>query len=382
MAIRHQERELMPAILDRLLAAGKTHDDIASGTHISSRRLTEIASGVEPTLYELKILAKFADIRLSDLVNDRLEADQVRVLLRRTPRPRAVEVDPAESFVRKIIKIARFLPTDYSSPEWAWASSEHRTRDDAERDAEAFRSAFFGSNPVDPLVDLPRRAVEDAGVLLFVSSNRELDGLSCVVNHRRFVMLAPRFAPRMLYTLAHEIGHHAAHLALDQDFVTSDENPENAALRHEDAAGERYANAFASALLLPRAGVGIALDRIRKQLKTQRTELGDIEILYLAHVFGTSFQVAARRCEDLRLIQKGTGWALYENLCQNYGNPEKRAKEAGLPPRPPITFPPAPPMVIEAILHDVRRGELSVGKASELLEIGVADVHKLNTMLT
>jgi len=382
MAIRHQERELMPAILDRLLAAGKTQDDIASGTHISSRRLTEIASGSEPTLYELKILAKFADIRLSDLINDRLETDQVRVLLRRTPRQRVAEADPAESFVRKIIKIGRFLPTDYSSPEWAWATSEHRTRGDAERDAEAFRSVFFGSNPVDPLVDLPRRAVEDAGVLLFVSSNRELDGLSCVVNHRRFVMLAPRFGPRMLYTLAHEIGHHAAHLSLDEDFVTSDQNPENAALRHEDAASERYANAFASALLLPRVGVGIALDRIRKQLNSQRTELGDIEILYLAHVFGTSFEAAARRCEDLRLIQKGSGWALYENLCQKYGNPEKRAKEAGLPRRPPITFPPAPPMVVEAILHDIRRGELSVGKASELLEIGVTDVHKLNAMLT
>src|SRR5947209_2496297 len=168
MAIRHQERELMPAILDRLLAAGKTQEDIASGTHISSQRLREIASGSEPTLYELKILAKFADVRLSDLVNDRLESDQVRVLLRRTARDRASQVDPAEPFVRKIIKIGRFLPADYNSPEWNWASTAHRTRADAEADAEAFRSAFFGSNPVDPILDLPRRAVEDAGILLFV----------------------------------------------------------------------------------------------------------------------------------------------------------------------------------------------------------------------
>lgn len=372
----------MPAILDRLLEAGKTHDAIASATHISSERLREIASGSEPTLYELKVLAKFADIRLSDLINDKLETDQVRVLLRRTLGRRGVEADPSEPFIRKIIKVARFLPADYRSPEWTWPSSEHRTRADAELDAEAFRSAFFGSNPVDPILDLPRRAVEDAGILLFISSNRELDGLSCVVNRRRFVMLSPRYGPRMLYTLAHEIGHHAAHLSLDEDFVTSDENPENAALRHEEAAGERYADAFASALLLPRAGVGIALDRIRKQLNTQRKELGDIEILYLAQVFGTSFQVAARRCEDLRLMQKGSGWALYENLCQNYGNPEKRAREVGLPRRPQITFPPAPPMVVEAVLHAIRDGELSIGKASELLEIAVADIHKLNTMLT
>jgi Zn-dependent peptidase ImmA (M78 family) len=333
-------------------------------------------------LYELKVLAKAADVRLSDLVNDRIESDQVRVLLRRTPRQRANQVDPAESFIRKIIRISRFLPDDDTSPAWQWASSEHRTQADAEADAEAFRSAYFGSNPVDPLIDLPRRAVEDAGVLLFLSSNRELDGLSCVLNRHRFVMLAPRYGARMLYTLAHEIGHHAAHLSLDEDFVTADENPEDTALLHEDAAGERYANAFASALLLPRAGVGIALDRIRKQLNTQRKELGDIEILYLAHVFGTSFQVAARRCENLRLMPKGAGWALYESLCKDYGNPEKRAKEAGLPARPQITFPPAPPIVIERMLHGVRDGELSIGKASELLEIAVADLHKLNAMLT
>src|SRR6185436_4947142 len=127
MAIRHQERELMPAILDRLLAAGKTQEDIASATHISSQRLREIASGSEPTLYELKVLAKVADVRLSDLVNDKLENDQVRVLLRRTPRNRANQLDPAEAFIRKVIKLSRFLPDDYKSPEWPWASSEHRT---------------------------------------------------------------------------------------------------------------------------------------------------------------------------------------------------------------------------------------------------------------
>src|SRR5436309_2703138 len=162
MAIRHQERELMPAILDRLLAAGKTQEDIASATHISSQRLHDIAGGSEPTLYELKVLAKVANVRLSDLVNDKLESDQVRVLLRRTPRHHANQADPAEPFIRKIIKINRFLPDDYRSPDWPWASSEHRTRADAEADAGAFRSAFFGSNPVDPLLDLPRRAVEDA----------------------------------------------------------------------------------------------------------------------------------------------------------------------------------------------------------------------------
>lgn len=370
----------MPAIIERLLAAGKTHADIASHTQIPSDRLSAIADGSEPTLYELKVLAKYADLRLSDLVSDRVDSDQVRVLLRRTPRQHA-ESNPAESYIRKIMKVSRFLPSGHVSERWDWATSQRRTRADAEQDAEAFRKQFFDGNPVDPMNDLPRIAVEDAGLLLFVSANRELDGLSCVVSRRRFVLLAPRFAPRMLYTLAHEIGHHAAHLSLEEDFVVPDQDPETVALRHEGSAAEKYANAFASALLLPRAGVGIALSSIRTQLKTQRTELGDIEILYLAHVFGTSFQVAARRCEDLQLIQRGAGWALYDNLRQKHGNPEKRAREVGMPPRAEITFPPAPPLVIESMLHAVRRDELSVGKAADLLEIPVADIHTLNTLL-
>lgn len=370
----------MPAIIERLLAAGKTHADIASHTQISSERLSAIAEGSEPTLYELKVLAKYADLRLSDLVSDKLDSDQVRVLLRRTPRQHA-ETNPAESYVRKIMKMSRFLPSGHTSERWDWATSQRRSRADAEQDAEAFRKYFFDGNPVDPIIDLPRIAVEEAGILLFVSASRELDGLSCVVNRRRFVILAPRFAPRMLYTLAHEIGHHAAHLSLEEDFVVPDQDPESVALRHEGSAAEKYANAFASALLLPRAGVGIALSSIRSQLKTQRTELGDIEILYVAHVFGTSFQVAARRCEDLQLIQRGAGWALYDNIRQKHGNPERRAREIGIPPRPQITFPPAPPLIIEAILHAVRRSELSVGKAADLLEVSVADVHTLNTLL-
>lgn len=370
----------MPAIIERLLAAGKTHADIASHTQIPSERLSAIGHGSEPTLYELKVLAKYADLRLSDLVSDKLDSDQVRVLLRRTPRQEA-DTHAAESYVRKIMKVSRFLPSAYVSERWDWATSQRRTRADAEQDAEGFRKHFFGGNPVDPLIDLPKIAVEDAGLLLFVSASRDLDGLSCVVNRRRFVLLAPRFAPRMLCTLAHEIGHHAAHLSLDEDFVVPDQDPESVALRHEGSAAEKYANAFASALLLPRAGVGVALSSIRSQLKSQRTELGDIEILYLAHVFGTSFQVAARRCEDLQLIQRGAGWALYDNLRQNHGNPEKRAREIGLPARAAITFPPAPPLVIETMLRAIRRNELSAGKAADLLEIPVADVLTLNTLL-
>src|SRR4051794_2446303 len=114
MAIRHQERELMPAIIQRLLAAGKTQADIASHTQITSERLNAIASGSEPTLYELKVLAKYADLRLSDLVSDRIDADQVRVLRRRTPRQNA-EANPAESFVRKVMKVSRYLPSGYAS---------------------------------------------------------------------------------------------------------------------------------------------------------------------------------------------------------------------------------------------------------------------------
>ena len=67
--------------------------------------------------------------------------------------------------------------------------------------------------------------------------------------------------------------------------------------------------------------------------------VGDIEISYVARIYGTSFNVAARRCEDLGLLPRGGAASLYDELKQKHESPEKRADAAGVPPRTDMDFP-------------------------------------------
>ena len=124
-------------------------------------------------------------------------------------------------------------------------------------------------------------------------------------------------------------------------------------------------HAFASNLLLPKAGVGIALRKIREIHQIHQDAVGDIEILYLGRLFGVSFQVSARRCEDLGLLPSGGALSLYEQIKKEFVNPEKRAEQLGLPPRPEIKFPTLPRQVLEGAIKKVRTGEVSIGRASE-----------------
>src|SRR5205807_1927125 len=134
---------------------------------------------------------------------------------------------------------------------------------------------------------------------LFVVNTAGVDGASAYLDGMPFIFISARFLPRMLFTLAHELGHLAAHHDPSQSFAVIDEEEDDAELRAHGGIEEAYAHAFASALLMPRAGVGIALKKVREVAKSSGNELGDVEILYFARIFGVSFLAAARRCEDL-----------------------------------------------------------------------------------
>ncbi|MGI8568647.1 MAG: ImmA/IrrE family metallo-endopeptidase [Methylocella sp.] len=79
----------------------------------------------------------------------------------------------------------------------------------------------------------------------------------------------------MLFTLAHECGHLVAHHNPTESFAvidetTDEEGPSNPKRTNE----ERYANAFASALLMPRASVGIARKKVREMAKITQDVVG------------------------------------------------------------------------------------------------------------
>jgi hypothetical protein len=105
---------------------------------------------------------------------------------------------------------------------------------------------------------------------------------------------------------------------------------------------EHFADAFASALLIPVRGLGIALREIRKNLSISGGPIGDIELLYLSRIFGVSFLIVAKRCERAELLPKGGAMALYQFLVDKFAGPERRAEQLELPPRPSVQIPTLP----------------------------------------
>jgi len=141
---------------------------------------------------------------------------------------------------------------------------------------------------------------------------------------------------------------------------------------------EFYAHAFASCLLMPQRGIGITLRKIREMQKGAEENLGDLEILLLSRIYGVSFYAAAKRCEDLSLLPKGGAISLNETLKKEYGSAEKRADAANLPPRADVLFPKMPPLLLKAATEKVRAGEISIGKASSILGLAIADLLTAN----
>src|SRR4030095_16854249 len=186
--------------------------------------------------------------------------------------------------------------------------------------------------------------------------------------------VSPRFPPRMLFTLAHEIGHLITHHRANKEFACLDFLNTTGRIKRSSKKTESFADGFASCLRLPRAGVGIALKKVWELGKSTSSAIGDVEILYLSRIFGVSFQAAAVRCEDLSLLPRGGAISIYEELVKNHGSPEKRAEEIKLPPRPKIEFPTVPRHLLDAAIRKIQAGEMSVGRASAALNLSIADI--------
>jgi Zn-dependent peptidase ImmA (M78 family) len=252
------------------------------------------------------------------------------------------------------------------------------TIENAELNATTYRVLFFDNDQLSPFVELPRVVSEQMGVLLFVVRSADMDGASAFLNGIPFAFVSERFPPRMLFTLAHEVGHLIVHHKPDGDSAIVDEDIE-APARRDQAEIENYANTFASALLMPRQAVAVALRTIRRVARATDDAVGDIEINYLARIFGVSFWAAARRCEDLELLPRGGAFALNEQLAKKHGSAERRADELGLPPRPEVRFPVVPPSLLRSAVVSINAGEISIGRASGILGVSVAELFKANS---
>jgi len=355
----------------------KKDSELHRRTEISAERIEELASGVEANLEELRAVADFFRIDMHDLLPPHPRHHSFSFLF----RTGGDEVDAVTSSAlsRRIGYSMDLLGAPESRYAW-WSNKFSRgslSYEDAETNAETFRRLFLGDDQVSPILGLANLAAEALGIFLFLVRTPRFEGASAYVEGLPFIFLAERFAPRMLFTLAHEIAHLLAHHDPHEGFAVVDFQTEKRPQAAKSEA-EFYAHAFASSLLMPRQGIGITLRKIRELEDKPNKQLGDLELLLLARIYGVSFYCAAKRCEDLELLPRGGAASLDESLRKEYGSAEKRADAANLPFRPEIQFPRMPSPLLKAAIDKVRSGQLSVGRASSILGLSIADLLAAN----
>jgi len=373
----------MSALQSLLTEAGnkKKIVKLSQTTEISRERVHQLSEGAEPNLEELRILSDFFRIDLRDLLPPHPRHLALKLLFRSGGK--VVDDVTSLALSRRIGYSMELLGgRKYPRPWWLQEfRRDSQKYGDAEANAEVFRKVFFGNDQVSPLFSLPDLAPEALGILVFIVRTNRFEGASAYIEDLPFIFLAESFPPRMLFTLAHEIGHLTAHHDPDKWSAIIDVQTETRPSATKNQA-EFYAHAFASCLLMPREGIAITLRKIREMQQKANKELGDLELLLLSRIYGVSFYAAAKRCEDLGLLPTGGAASLNESISKQYGSPEKRAEAAGLPPRPKSEFPTMPIPLLKAALEKVRSGQISVGKASSILGLSIADLLAANAPRT
>lgn len=343
-------------------------------------RLEEIAKGGDFSLHELRVLSKRLHIPISHFIEGPPKDSEIEILFRKTLQRDVAKDRPIiDSLARELFNVIDLTRNLAESISWIqYLRKAADGSDDPELLAHHFRSLFCEGDQYRPLTDLPMLVSEKIGLNMIVVPNLQAEGASVLYKQQSYIFLAPRkYKPRMLFTLAHELGHFAAeHHAGVGEFAVYDSEKDLSPWKDRGGKKEENANLFASSLLLPAQSVGLVLKSIREKNKISG-ELGDIEISYLARFFGVSFEVAARRCEILGLLPKFGGRTIYEVVCEKYGNPERQAAELGLPEREDIKFLP-PRRLIQVASNRVSKGEISSGKAIETLHVRLSDLFRAN----
>lgn len=239
------------------------------------------------------------------------------------------------------------------------------------------RILFFDGDISSPVQELPSVISNLDGLILSPLKESRFEGISLLRDNYVFVFISPRFIGRMLFTLAHELGHVIAHHSrLDTPILESATSIGNFRKANKS---ERFVDAFASCLLLPDDGVFQFLTAFRKERNIRLdAPVGDIEVLLLARFFGVSFDVAAHRCEDLKILPKGAAFSLSDHLKKHHGSPEKRANELALPPRNNPHFPALSPYIQNELERQVESGELSIGWAADRFGLSLSELMEMH----
>lgn len=314
------EYELNPIELGERLkiareTASMTQDAAAKAAGVARTTLVAIEKGQRAArLEEVQALSRFYGISANSLL--RREAVHVDLVPRFRSLPEAEDagIEQATRLLNDLVKAEVELenilgihkPYNYPAEKTILPGD---VRKQAEHDAFALRSWLgLGEGPVQNLFALIELQL---GLRVFVRNlDSKVSGLFAYDANVGACLLINAKHPKERRTLtgAHELGH----------FVATRRRPEiYQDGKYDNSREERYANAFASAFLMPARTV---MEKF-KEITIGSTHLTRRHVILLASFFGVSRQASVMRLEELGLAKKGT----WDWFMDNGGITDKQA---------------------------------------------------------
>lgn len=223
----------------------------------------------------------------------------------------------------------------------------------------------LGIGDTEPVFDLASLLPSRIDTLVFPIRHSQVASACALFEKRPIIFISSELGIEWLLACARELAQ-----MLTLCSRTSDDSLAHFTLRADTARrgpSEYFAANFAIELLVPTPGFAVALRKVRELLKVRNRAVGDIEMLYLARIFGVTFSAIARKCERAQLLPPGGASTLEKFIADKFGSAEQRANELGLPDRPAVHVPTIPANLLPAIDRGIKTKRFSHAQAAEAL---------------
>lgn len=233
------------------------------------------------------------------------------------------------------------------------------------------RSLFHLGEDIDPIRDISK-AISDSG-LAHVIKLRGLgvDGACVSIEGMNFIFVSAQYAPRMRFTVAHELAHiifgHCRSRPIIDENIFADESGM--------ADDERLANAFASCFLMPALGVARFISRFKEIFDQKNDSISSVEIAYIARFFGSSFEAAGNRLEQIRVIDRGVTALILSEIRKNFESAEAYMRT--LPVKENYDeIPVLSPALRRFVNSKVEDGQYSISRVANIFGYTVNEVYE------
>jgi Zn-dependent peptidase ImmA (M78 family) len=358
----------LTALLDYLLARSIAKEKVAEAG-IALQRVEELYGDAEPTIDEIRKVSKAFRVAARDLILpiNRELSDRTKFRSNFNYSPDDLSYYEACLIENRFTEIGTELSINSTLP---FFLDFEKTSESAEHLSRLFRIELIGFDLESPLLDLPTILYQNFKVILFTFSSREIDGASYRRGNSAIISIAERNDIRMLYTLGHELCHllvdindqNNSEAWVDEDVFA----PSNKELR----TAEYFAHEFSAALLIPLEGL-LREIKMTSALVKGPGSLTAYHIARIARKFGTSFSVAARRCENLRLIDPGAASTLERAVKEEYQSAEKFADAFKIPQRRHVDWKYPSNEILSELDEFFSSGDLSWTRVHELLNLKI-----------